>query len=225
MLSITTLAVALVGSRQQQGELVAADARRIGRLVDGLAQHLAGAAQQCVSGGVAELVVRRLQTVEIDDDDRDRKWSLALQAVELVDIEGAVVELGQHVVLAEIFQIGLGPLACRDVGQRHLDQRPIVLVTGQHRELQMKMQFVARQGVVDDLALLENLTLPEIDQLLLEMLPHLVAEHIAEAKQQGLLVGCREELERVPIDVDHADLAHAARDEFRMHIGEHAKIA
>src|SRR6476661_8423363 len=73
------------------------------------------AAQQSVSGGMAPLVVRRLQAVEIGDDDGDRKWPFALQTSELVHVERTVVQLGENIVLAEVFQIGLGLLARRDV--------------------------------------------------------------------------------------------------------------
>ena len=100
-----------------------------------------------------------------------------------------------------------------------------LLVARQHRELQMQMQLVAVERVVHHLALLEQLAVPQVDQLLAEMLLHLVAEDVGEAAEQRRLVGRGEQLERVPVDVDHADLAHAARDEFRMHVGEDAEVA
>lgn len=147
------LAVALVGRRHQYRELVATDPRRVQRLSNHLVQDLARAAQQSVSGGMAPLVVGRLQAVEIGNDDRDRKWPLALQTIELVDVERTVVQFGENIVLAEVFQIGFGLLAGRDVGEGDLHERPVVLVAEQDRKLQMKMYLVAVKRVIDDFAL------------------------------------------------------------------------
>ena len=111
----------------------------------------------------------------------DRLRALALQPVELVHEEGAVVEPRQHVVGAEKFEIGLGLLARGDVGQRDLHQRPVALMAGQHRELQQQMQLGAVERIVHDLALLEQLAVPQVDELLAEMRLHLVAEHVGQA--------------------------------------------
>ena len=109
------------------------------RLGDELVEDLAGAAQQRIAAVVAPLVVRGLEAVEVGDDDGDGKRPFAFEAVELFRVEGAVVELGQDVVPAEKLEIGLGLLAGGDVGERDLDERPVALVPGQHRELQMQV--------------------------------------------------------------------------------------
>ncbi len=57
------------------------------------------------------------------------------------------------------------------------------------------------------------------------MLLHVVAEHLAKPLQQSRLVGGDEHFQRVTVHVEHAYLAHAAGDEFRMHVGEDAEIA
>ena len=62
-----------------------------------------------------------------------------------------------------------------------------MLVAGQHGKLQMQMQLVALQGIVHDLALLKQLALPQIDQLLAEVRPHRVAEDLgARSNRVGL---------------------------------------
>ena len=86
-----------------------------------------------------KLVVGILEPVEIHDDGRDRTQRLALKPVEFILVECAVMQLGQHIVFAEIFQIGFGFLARGDVGQRHLDTRPVLFMSRQNREMQQDM--------------------------------------------------------------------------------------
>ena len=173
----------------QNREFVAADARDAARLFDRLAQHLAGAAQQFVARGVAGLIVGGFQAVDVEDENGDRRRTLALEAIEFVDKEGAIVELGEDVVLAEELEIGLGLLAGGDVGQRDLDQRPVFFAAGEHRKLQMKMQRRAIERIVHHFALLEELSVPQVDQLFAERLQHRVAKDVAQAVEQRLLVG------------------------------------
>ncbi len=54
--------------------------------------------------------------------------TLALKPVQFINIECAVMQLGQHIMLAEIFEIGFGLFARRNIGKRNLNQRPIVFV-------------------------------------------------------------------------------------------------
>jgi hypothetical protein len=54
-----------VGRGQQHREIVAADARDRGRVVDQRTEHFARPVQQRVADGTAEFVVRGLQPVEI----------------------------------------------------------------------------------------------------------------------------------------------------------------
>ncbi len=88
----------------------------------------------------------------------------------------------------------------------------------------MHVHLAAVQRIVDDFALLEQLAVPQIDELLAEMRPHVVAEHLWQTRQQGLLVGRREHGKRVPVHVEHVNFLHAALDELRMHVREHAEI-
>ena len=112
-------------------------------------------------------------------------------------------------MLAEVFQIGFGLLAGRDVGEGDLHERPVVLVAGQDRKLQMKMYLVAVKRVIDDFALLKQLAVPQVDKLLAKVRLHIVTKNIAQPVQQRLLVERLEQRERVLIDVDHPDFAHA----------------
>ena len=53
---------------------------------------------------------------------------------------------------------------------------------------------------------------------------HFVAKHFPQAAKERRLVGRAEKIERVLVDVDHADFAHATLDEFRMHVGKHPEV-
>ena len=53
---------------------------------------------------------------------------------------------------------------------------------------------------------------------------HFVAEHVRERAQQGGLVGGSKQLECPAVHVQHADLAQAARDEFRVDVGEDPEV-
>src|SRR5262249_20257371 len=154
------LAIALVGGRHQNRELVASDSCRMIGFADEFVQDLAGSAQQPIPGGMAPLIVDGLETVEIRNDDRGREGALALEAVEFIDIERAIVELGEYVVLAEVLEIGFSLLARRDVREGDLDERPVVFVTGQHRKLEMEVQFAAVERIIENFALLKQLSLP-----------------------------------------------------------------
>ncbi len=133
---------------------------------------------------MAELIVDLLQAIQVDRDHADRPRALASQPRELVFVVGAVVELGQYIVFAQELDIGLGLLACGDVGQRHQHLVPFRLAAGEHRPLHEHVHGPAIQRIVDDFALLPELLVPEIDQLLGELDAHIVAEHIAQAREQ-----------------------------------------
>jgi hypothetical protein len=79
-----------VGARQQDRELVATDARDPSRLLDQRVKNFACPAQQRVAGGVAEFVIGDPQAVDVGDDDGDRMQALALEPIELFDIERAI---------------------------------------------------------------------------------------------------------------------------------------
>ncbi len=89
-----------VGGRQEQGELVPADAERAIRDAEGRADQPADGGQELVPGGVPAGVVEPLQVVEVEDDERQRAagagrvGDLAGQLL----LEGAVVaQAGQRV--------------------------------------------------------------------------------------------------------------------------------
>ena len=88
----------------------------------------------------------------------------------------------------------------------------------------MDMQHLPAEGVIDHLAAVEELALPQVDELFLEMGGHLVAENLRQMSQERRLVGRGEEVQRVLIDVDDADFAHAAFDEFGMNVDEGPEI-
>ena len=83
---------------------------------------------------------------------------------------------------------------------------------------------LAGERVVHDLPALEELAVPQVDQLLGEVRLHVIAEDLGQAREQRVLVGRGEELERLLVDVHHADLAHAAHDEIGMHVEEYAEV-
>ncbi len=173
---------------------------------------------------MAEVVVDLLEPVQIDRDHADRPRALAAQPRQFVLVVRAVVQLGQHVVLAEEFDIGLGLLARGDIGQRYQHLVPFRLMPWEHRPLHVHIDLPAVQRIVDDLALLPQLLVPQVDQLLGEMLLHVVPEHIAQARIQHRLRRRAEHQQRLLVDVDHADFLHAARDKIGMHVQEGPEI-
>ena len=127
-------------------------------------------------------------------------------------------------MLAEKFEIGLGFLARGDIGQGDLRSRPVALVPRQYRELQIEVQFGTVERVIDDLALVEQVAVPELDELFLEVPQHLVAEDQVEIHQQGLAILRAEQLQRLAVEIDDTDLAHASFYKVGMHIHEGAEI-
>ena len=99
-----------------------------------------------------------------------------------------------------------------------------MFAAGEHGELQQQVQLGAVECVVDHLALLEQLAVPQIDELLTEARLHLVTEDGGRFCNNVLLVRRAEQLERVCIDVDDADFAHAAVHELLVHVDEDAQI-
>ncbi|MNS89867.1 hypothetical protein D3C72_1238930 [compost metagenome] len=193
-------------------------------LAHGFLEHLACAAQQRVAVAVAVLVVDLLQAIEVHRHHADRPRPLAAQARQLVLVIGAVVELGQHVVLAQELHVGFRLFARGDVGQRHQHLVPVCLPAREDRPLHEHVHRAAIERVVDDFALLPELFVPEVDQLLGKVDAHVVAEHVAQPGQQDLLARRGEHRQRLLVDVEHADFLHAARDEVRVHIQKRPKI-
>ena len=106
-----------VHARQQHRKFVSADTCSAGGGLHRLGQHLSHPTQQRIARSMPMLVVDDLQAIEIDGDHAQRPGTLARDAVELLDVEGSVSQLGEHIVLAQIFEISLGLLARRDVHQ------------------------------------------------------------------------------------------------------------
>ena len=193
--------------------------------VHGLGQHLAGAAQHGVTGRMAMVVVDGLEAVEVDGEHAQRPGTLAADAVELFHVEGPVAQLREHVVLAQILEIGLGLLARGDVHQREQHQRPIILVPLHDGELHVDVHRLARQRVVDDLALLEQLAVPQVLQLLGKGLMHLATEYAADLVEQLGLAVRAEHVQRLLVHVDDTDLLHAAVHEFGVYLDEGLEVA
>ncbi|MNY01005.1 hypothetical protein D3C86_1335180 [compost metagenome] len=171
-----------------------------------------------------QLVIGVLQAIEIDNDRRNRPERAALQPVQLIRIEGAVVQLGQHIVLAEIFEIGFSLLARGNVRQRHLHQRPVVLMARENGKMQENVPLRTVKRIIHHLAMVVEIAVPKLHQLFAERLFHLAAENIAKPLQQNLPVRRAEQVERRAVDVDDANFAHALPHEFGMNIHEHAEI-
>ncbi|MNJ04204.1 hypothetical protein D3C73_1648450 [compost metagenome] len=72
------------------------------------------------------------------------------------------MQLGQHIVLAEIFEIGLRFLARGDVGECHLNSRPVALVAGKHGKVQQNMSLGAIERVIDHFTMVKKIAIPEL---------------------------------------------------------------
>ena len=210
---------------QQHRELIAANACCTGRCIHSLRQHLANTAQHGVSRRMALLVVHHLEPIEVDGDDGQRPGALAGQTVEFLGVKRPVAQLREHIVLAQVLQIGFSLLARRDVHQRQEHQPPVAHVIGQHRELHVDMHRIARQCVVDHFALLEGLALPQVQQLLRKGLVHLPAKYPSNVVQQHLLALCAEHAQGLLVHVNHPDFVHATCHELGMHPNECLEIA
>jgi hypothetical protein len=104
--------------RQEDGELVAADAEGAVGPTQGNSHELAEAAQDAIAGGMPAAVVDRLEVIEVDEQQRERNSVAQCRgdlAVELL-VEGAVVakarervpqRVGQGRLVAHL-QVGLG---------------------------------------------------------------------------------------------------------------------
>ena len=108
-LRATAPAPARVDARQQDRELVAAEAGDdVGR-AQPLAQHARDARQQAVAGGVAEGVVDGLEAVEVEHE-RGALGAVAAHVREVpreLLLEAAAVrEPGERVVVGEVAQLG-----------------------------------------------------------------------------------------------------------------------
>ena len=105
----------------QDDELVAAEPRHDVGLAHDLAQPLGDRAQQLVAAGVAQRVVDLLELVEVDEvyGERTAAPQGGERRVHLVAEEGAVGQVGQHVVARQMVDLGLGGLALGDVLEQH----------------------------------------------------------------------------------------------------------
>ena len=163
---------------------------------------------------MALLIIDGLEAVEVDGNHRKWPRPLARKAIEFFCIKRAVAKLGQHIVLAQVLQIGLSLLASRDVYQREQHQAPVVLMTTQHRKLHVDVHRIPRQRVIGDLTLLHGLAFPQILQLLSERLRHFTPKHLTQVVEQVVFGPGSEHLQRLLVHVDHTDLLHAPRNEF-----------
>ncbi len=177
-----------------------------------------------VARRVARFVVDTFQIVQIQGDERHQWRVLARQPTQFVHEIGPVLQLGQHVVLAQIFQISFGLLARRDVGQGHQHLGPVLLAALKHRELQMDVQQIALQRAVLYFLLVKQPAFPKVDQLFGKRSAGFIVEDIAEPRQQFGPRGRLEHLQGVVVDVQDADLLEAAIDEFLVHIQKGPEI-
>ena len=94
----------------------------------------------------------------------------------------------------------------------------------QHRELHVDVDQVARQRVVDHLAVLHQLAVPQVPQLLGKRVVHFVAKHHAQLAQQGALGLGTEHLQGLLVHVHHPDFFHAPVYELGVHLDESGEI-
>ena len=168
---------ALIHTAQQHDEFVASHTGGAVGGVHRLGQHLARAPQHGIAHCMALLIIDDLEAVEVNGNDAQRPGPLAPETVELFHIERPVAQLREHVVLAQVFQVGLGLFARRDVHQGQQHQAPVALVPRHHGKLHVDVHRIARQGVIDHLALLHQLAVPQVLQLLGKGVVHLTTEH------------------------------------------------
>ena len=86
------------------------------------------------------------------------------------------------------------------------------------------MQGFAVQTVIDHFAQLEQLAVPEVDELFAEGALHMVPEDFVEPAEQVVFAFGEEQVERALVHVDDLDFRDAARDEFRVDIHEDREI-
>ncbi len=86
------------------------------------------------------------------------------------------------------------------------------------------MSFGSVECIIDNFTALKQHAIPEINQLLAEIGFHIGFKNIRQVLQKCLFVRCKKQFERLPIDIQNTDFAHALADEFRMYIGENAEI-
>jgi hypothetical protein len=114
--------------RQQHAELVAPEPRDVAELSQIGGDQGADAADQLVPGGVSERVVDVLEPVDVDQHhdavhavDRRRGDRSDEPVLEVAPVEQA----GQPIVIGEVLQLRLMPLALADVADRVRDQHPV----------------------------------------------------------------------------------------------------
>src|SRR5690606_2321480 len=81
-------------ARQQDHELITADARHRSGRINRLVQHFAHSAQYGVACGVTLAVVDCLQVVQVEHNEGQELGALASQTIEFVNVERAVLQLG-----------------------------------------------------------------------------------------------------------------------------------
>ena len=72
---------------------------------------------------MALLVIHLFQAVQVDVDGTDLLILHLLVGFQPLDVSVAVVQAGEHVAVAELFQIGLLLFAVQTVGHKELDGR------------------------------------------------------------------------------------------------------
>ena len=113
-------------ARDEERELVAAEARDRVALADVLLDALGDLAEQLVADGVAQRVVDDLEAVEVEEEHGEPlvvAVRLGHGERQAVAEEEPVRQVGQRIVEGEVLDLLLGPLALGDVDRRALDDR------------------------------------------------------------------------------------------------------
>lgn len=99
----------------------------------------------------------------------------------------------------------------------------MLMVVGQHRELHVDIHRFTRQRIVDHLALLEQLAIPQVLQLLGKRIVHLTRKMRPIFLSNSSLLAAPN-IFKVSWLMSMTHLLHAARDELGMHFDERLEI-
>ena len=116
--------VLLLDVREEEDELVAADARDGVAGPDAAAQARSDLPEDLVADAMAHRVVHGLEAVEVEEEDGELRAGplrLGQREVQVVLEALAVREARERVVVREVLDLLLGPLSVRDVDARPLD--------------------------------------------------------------------------------------------------------
>ena len=126
----------LVGIGQKRGKFVPPNPGRHVIPPKSPLEHLCRVSQKLVPGRVPQLVVGFLELVHVRHHDAYRELPPLFQALQLLVEVGPVVDAGQHVVRAQVTQLGFRALALRDVQKRPDYPARCIVRVAEHRAVE-----------------------------------------------------------------------------------------